>query len=107
MRRNGRGKCSNEGARENYNYDRVPLSRWSESMILAYDEFVDFIAAGTTPQSIIDFQPSPQTRAHVADLIRRQKMESLSPDEAAELNHYLHIEHVMRLAKVRARRSLP
>jgi hypothetical protein len=75
-------------------------------MIAAYDEFVDFIAAGTTPQSIIDFRPSDDTKARVADLIRQQKTESLSPDETAELNHYLHVEHVMRLAKARARERL-
>ncbi len=75
-------------------------------MILAYDEFVDFIAAGSTPQGVIDFRPSEETKAHVADLIRRQKSDSLSPDETAELNHYLRIEHVMRLAKTRARQRL-
>ena len=71
-------------------------------MILAYDEFVDFIAGGNTPQSVVDFRPSEETKSHVADLIRRQKAESLSADETAELNHYLQIEHVMRLAKARA-----
>ncbi len=75
-------------------------------MILAYDEFVDFIAGGTTPQSVIDFRPSEQTRAHVADLIQRQKTGALSPDETAELNQFLHIEHLMRLAKARARQRL-
>jgi hypothetical protein len=75
-------------------------------MILAYDEFVDFIAGGSTPQSVIDFRPSEETKAHVADLIRRQKTESLSPDETAELTQYLQIEHLMRLAKARARQRL-
>ena len=72
-------------------------------MILAYDELVDFIAGGTTPQSVIDFRPSEQTKAHVAGLIHRQKAESLTADETTELNYYLYIEHVMRLAKARAR----
>jgi hypothetical protein len=75
-------------------------------MILAYDEFVDFIAHGTTPQSIIDFRPSEEAKAKVAELIRRQKTATLTADETAELNHYLEIEHLMRLAKVRARQHL-
>lgn len=75
-------------------------------MTVAYDEIVEFIAAGTTPQSVVDFRPSEETKARVADLIRQQKMDSLSPDEAAELDHYLHVEHVMRLAKARARQRL-
>lgn len=75
-------------------------------MILAYDEFVDFIAAGTTPQSVIDFRPSEATKAKVAELIQRQKTSSLSPDEETELNQFLQIEHLMRLAKARARQNL-
>lgn len=75
-------------------------------MILAYDEFVDFIAGGTTPQGVINFRPSDRTRARVAELIRRQKTTALSSDETAELNQYLQIEHLMRLAKVRARQRL-
>ena len=75
-------------------------------MILAYDEFVDFIAGGNTPQSVVDFRPSDEAKAHVAGLIRRQKAESLSADETAELNYYLQIEHLMRLAKARARQRL-
>ncbi len=57
-------------------------------MILAYDEFVDFIAGGSTPQSVIDFRPSEQTKARVADLVHRQKTTSLSPDETGELDKY-------------------
>jgi hypothetical protein len=75
-------------------------------MILAYDEIVDFIAAGSTPDKVAAFQPSEATKNHVADLIHRQKTAGLAPDESAELEHYLHIEHVMRLAKARARQHL-
>ena len=75
-------------------------------MILAYEEFVDFLAAGSTPQGVIDFRPSDATKDRVAELIRRQKTTTLSPDEMAELNQYLQIEHLMRLAKARARQRL-
>ena len=75
-------------------------------MILAYDEFVDFVAHGTTPQRVVDFQPSAETKERVADPIRRQKTTSLSSDETAELEQFLQIEHLMRLAKARARQRL-
>ncbi len=75
-------------------------------MNVAYDEFVEFLASGSTPRELIDFQPSEQTRAKVSDLIRRQKSAALSPDEASELNCYLQLEHIMRLAKARARLRL-
>ena len=72
-------------------------------MIRAYDEIIDFIAAGTTPDAVARFEPSPQTKAYVADLIHREKTVGLTPEEASELDHYLKLEHVMRLAKARAR----
>ena len=75
-------------------------------MVLVYEEFVDVLAAGATPQGVIDFRPSDATKARVADLIRRQKTTPLTADETAELNQYLQIEHLMRLAKARARQRL-
>jgi len=75
-------------------------------MNLAYSEFVDFLVSGTTPQRVIDFHPSDETKDKVAELIRRQKVNLLSADETAELSHYLEVEHLMRLAKARARERI-
>jgi hypothetical protein len=72
-------------------------------MIRVYDEFVEFIASGTTPQAVVDFQPSDATKERVADLIHREKTSGLLSDERSELDHYLQLEHIMRLAKARAR----
>ena len=75
-------------------------------MTRAYEEIIDFIAAGTSPRAVVAFHPSEAARARVADLIHREKTTGLSPDETAELNHYLQLEHVMRLARARARAYL-
>jgi hypothetical protein len=71
-------------------------------MIRAYDEIVDFIAAGTTPDSVSRFEASQSVRDQVADLIHKEKTAGLNADEASELDHFLKMEHVMRLAKARA-----
>lgn len=75
-------------------------------MTRAYEEIIDFIAAGTSPRDIVAFKPSEIAKARVADLIAREKTTGLSPDETAELNDYLRLEHIMRLAKARARTHL-
>ncbi len=75
-------------------------------MSVAYYEFVDFLAGGTTPQEVIGFHPSEGTREKLAELIRRQKTDSLLDEEQTELSHYLEVEHLMRLAKARARQRL-
>ncbi len=76
-------------------------------MTRAYEEIIDFIAAGASPRDVVMFQPSEAAKARVADLIHREKTTGLSPEETAELDHYLQLEHVMRLAKARARAYLP
>lgn len=72
----------------------------------ADEEIIDFIAAGTSPAAVVQFRPSSATRARVADLLAREKGASLTPEETAELERYLQLEHIMRLAKARARRYL-
>ena len=72
-------------------------------MIRAYDEIVEFIAAGTTSDSVARFEPSQQTKDFVADLIHKEKTVGLTVEESCELDHFMRLEHLMRLAKARAR----
>lgn len=72
----------------------------------AYEEIVDFIAAGSNPSSVIAFRPSEAARARVLELVTREKAGLLTPDETSELEHYLQLEHLMRLVKARAQRFL-
>ncbi|HSZ58422.1 MAG TPA: hypothetical protein VK797_22340 [Tepidisphaeraceae bacterium] len=75
-------------------------------MTRVYDEIIDFIAGGSSPSDVAEFQPSEEVRERVADLIDRQRTSTLSPAEADELDRYLELEHMMRLAKARARGRL-
>ena len=72
----------------------------------AYLEIIDFIAAGTTPETVIQFKPSREAQSRVSDLIEREKGTGLSPEEKAELDHFLELEHILRMAKARAREIL-
>jgi hypothetical protein len=72
----------------------------------AHEEIIDFIASGTSPSNVANFRPSKQARQRATGLIGREKTSSLSPEETSELNDYLQLEHLMRLAKARARRYL-
>lgn len=70
-----------------------------------YDEVIEFIAS-SSPQNMIVFRPSEETKARVADLIFREKTEGLSEAENSELDLCLQIEHLMRVAKLRAQHYL-
>ncbi|HEX6748355.1 MAG TPA: hypothetical protein VF092_13750 [Longimicrobium sp.] len=69
----------------------------------AYSELADFLAANIAPDTLIAFRPSGNTRRRVVDLVEREKTSGLSRAERSELDHFLSIEHLMRLAKARAR----
>ena len=73
----------------------------------AYEEVIDFIASGTTPENVISFRPSDAAQQRVGDLLLRKNSGNLSVDEGLELDHFLQLEHLMRLAKARAHDFLP
>jgi hypothetical protein len=72
-------------------------------MTRAYEEIIDFIAAGTRPDRVAAFQPSDEVRNRVHDLLVREKDAALSDAEAFELGRYTQLGHIMRLAKAGAR----
>lgn len=72
----------------------------------AYEEVIDFLAAGTSPGNLVAFRPSEEARLRVTHLIELDKSDALTPEEKSELEHYMQLEHLMRLAKARARRHL-
>ncbi|MEI2783293.1 MAG: hypothetical protein V9H25_19475 [Candidatus Competibacter sp.] len=75
-------------------------------MLKVYEEIIDFIAAGSSPRDVSAFTPSVECRDRIADLLHRDKIGELSLEEKSELDHCLQIEHLMRLAKARARQHL-
>ena len=72
----------------------------------AYFEIIEFIAAGTTSEAVAHFLPSREAQRRVAELIEREKEEGLSLEEAAELDHFIELEHILRMAKAKARQIL-
>ncbi len=69
----------------------------------AYQEVVDFIAS-TNPAKVLVFKPSDEAKQRVSDLIEREKLDGLNQEETSELDYYMKIEHLMRMAKIKARK---
>ena len=78
----------------------------SNAVIPSYLEIIDFIAAGTTPQAIVDYRPSLEAQQRVAELIAREKEAGLTSEEQSELGHFVDLEHILRMAKGRAQQIL-
>ena len=68
----------------------------------AYTEFVDYIVTGLTPQNILAFRPSEETRERVRYLLTAEKTDVITQEEKEELDDFEQFEHLMRMAKARA-----
>jgi hypothetical protein len=71
-----------------------------------YLEIVDFFASGTTPQQVVEFQPSPAAQGRARELLDLAKNGQLTPEQESELEHFTELEHILRMAKARARQIL-
>lgn len=67
------------------------------------DELLDFLTAQISPQALADFKVSEPVRRRVWALIEKEKESGLLPEEKLELDDYLKLEHLMVLAKAKAR----
>jgi hypothetical protein len=71
-----------------------------------YDEVIDFIASGPSPGAVASFRLSDAVNQRAELLVQREKSGALTAEEKSGLDHYLELEHIMRLAKARARQRL-
>jgi hypothetical protein len=73
--------------------------------LLAFDEVADFIAE-LNPAKLIALKPSAKVQERLDNLLFKNKEEGLNDDEKLELERYLTLEHLISLAKARARKRL-
>ncbi len=71
-----------------------------------YDEFIDFIAQGVSPESLTQFQFSESTKEQIEDLVYRAKNGELTQEEKKELDELLFIEHLIRVTKAKAHKYM-
>jgi hypothetical protein len=68
-----------------------------------YEEIVKFIAEAAGAEKLSAFKPSDVAESRVAELLAKQQNGSLSLKESEELQLFVQLDHVMSLAKAKAR----
>lgn len=71
----------------------------------AYDYIANYIAL-LNPEKILALKASPEMQERLEFLIKKGQEESLTKEEQDELNHYIVLERLVRLAKTRAQLHL-
>ena len=67
---------------------------------------LEMLVSQPDPAQVLAMQPSPELQARVNALLGLSKEKGLSAQQEAELNRYLLLEHLVRLAKAHAARNL-
>lgn len=66
-----------------------------------YETVADFIA-GMNPQRTLELRTTVEMQDRLEELIEKEKMRGLTADEKDELDHYIVLERLIRLAKAKA-----
>ena len=72
----------------------------------SYEEIVDLFARGASSAEVLAFRPSRETQERVRELLERNAADELTDEEAAELERFGELEHLMQLVKARAQEYL-
>jgi hypothetical protein len=68
----------------------------------AYDYFLSFILEKATPEDILAFELPESERQRAIVLLERQDDDTLTPEEASELEQMLRIDGLISVLKARA-----
>lgn len=78
-------------------------------MVVAYNSVYDELAyflASLSPRRVLAYKASPKAQARVNSLMEKTKIGSLTAEENAEMERYMTVEHIVRLAKAKALQKL-
>ena len=75
-------------------------------VVNARDEVLDFLVGHLPSQACSELHPSEAAPQRIWALIEKEKEFGLMPEEKVELDDYLKLEHLLVLAKAKARTCL-
>jgi hypothetical protein len=72
----------------------------------AYDELVEIFSEKMSPEEVMEIKVSPATQERVRYLRDVNSKGTITPEELAELDDYVKLDHLMRRLKIRAYEKL-
>jgi hypothetical protein len=70
------------------------------------NRIIEILISQPTPEEVLAIHPSPEFQTRTSELLARSKRAELSAQEESELERYLMLEHLVRLAKAHAYKQL-
>lgn len=70
-----------------------------------YDELAFFLAS-LSPRRVLAYKVSEKSQSRVNQLLEKNKTAGLTEEESAEMERFMTVEHIVRLAKAKALQKL-
>jgi len=70
------------------------------------DAIIKFITSFPSPEEVLAFKPSSESQERLNELLQKQGARDLSPEEHHELDYFMLVEHIMRMARFEAKERL-
>ena len=70
------------------------------------DEVIDFITSFPKPEDVLAYKAPSSIQERAEYLLYKKQTSTLNEDEIEELNRFMLINHIMIMAKKRAKKSL-
>ena len=70
------------------------------------DEVINFITSFPKPEDVLAYKAPDSIQNRVEDLLYKKQTSNLDDDETEELNKFMLINHIIIMAKKRAKKSL-
>jgi hypothetical protein len=70
-----------------------------------YDELAYFLAS-LSPRKVLQYKASPKAQERVNILLAKNQNGGLNAEESAEMERYMTLEHIIRLAKSKSLQQL-
>ncbi|MEL7160641.1 MAG: hypothetical protein AAFN92_07770 [Bacteroidota bacterium] len=70
------------------------------------DKIIDFLTSFPSPEEVLAFRPPTESQERLSLLLYEQKARKLTKEEDQELDYFMMVEHLMRMAKLKARKRV-
>src|SRR5581483_5321972 len=80
----------------------VKIPRMSTPLTPIFDHFVDFLVEKASPQEILNFQIPEEDKQRAMDLLDKQDVGDLTPEETSELHQMQEVDRLISILKARA-----
>ena len=71
----------------------------------ALEDLIEFLAK-LAPRKVLNYKASAKSQERLTALLEKNKDATLSAEETTEIQYYMMVEHLVRLAKARALQKL-